>query len=116
MSVNPTTDSDVLMSLPMVYIAPLGTISVVLPYNIVIEISVDKTIRIVCYDKFALACNSKGSVSSILHSNARIYHYGEKVYGNFCKFFSLFILISQILKLRKPLFWVLKAFFLLWII
>lgn len=85
MSVNPT-DSDVL-SLPMVYIAPIGTISVVLPYNVVVEISIDKTIRVVCYDKFSLACNSKGDASSILHSNARIYHYGEKVYGNFCKLF-----------------------------
>lgn len=86
MSVNQTTDSNIPITLPLVYIAPLATVSVVLPHNIVIEISVDKTIRIVCYDKFALACNSKGTASSILHPNARIYQVGDKVYGNFCMF------------------------------
>lgn len=39
---------------PLVYVAPQGIISVVLPFNIVIDIAVDKTIRIVCFDKFSV--------------------------------------------------------------
>uniref|UniRef100_A0A915ETE2 Uncharacterized protein n=1 Tax=Ditylenchus dipsaci TaxID=166011 RepID=A0A915ETE2_9BILA len=69
--------------LPLIYIAPIGTISIVLPFKVTIEIAVDKTVRIVCFDKFSLASNGHGTISSILHPSARIYQNGDKVYSNF---------------------------------
>lgn len=39
---------------PLVYVSPIGTISIVLPHDIVVDISADKSVHIVCYDKFAV--------------------------------------------------------------
>lgn len=54
------TSSDLLLntqkniSFPLIYVAPQGIISIVLPFNIVIDIAVDKTIRVVCFNKFSV--------------------------------------------------------------
>jgi len=71
------------MRLPLIYISPIGTISIVLAFNVTLEIAVDKAVRLVCFDKFSLASNGVGTISSILHPSARIYQNGEKVYSNF---------------------------------
>lgn len=40
---------------PLIYVAPEGIISIVLQFDTVIDIAVDKTIRIVCFDKFSVS-------------------------------------------------------------
>jgi hypothetical protein len=65
--------------LPLVYIAPGGTISIVMAHKIVVEIAVDRTVRVVCHDKFAVATDAKGASSAILHPYARLYQHDDKV-------------------------------------
>uniref|UniRef100_A0A915BXL0 Coiled-coil domain-containing protein 25 n=1 Tax=Parascaris univalens TaxID=6257 RepID=A0A915BXL0_PARUN len=68
---------------PLIYKTPGGTISVLLRYGIVVEISVDRCIRIVCHNKFAATCNNLGNASCILHHRARIFQQDEKIFCNF---------------------------------
>lgn len=40
---------------PLLYVAPTGTISVLLHRDVIVEIAVDKAVRVVCCDKFAVS-------------------------------------------------------------
>jgi hypothetical protein len=83
---------------PLMYVAPTGTISVLLHQDVIVEIAVDKAIRVVCNEKFAVsfprdycrptvpfeaASNGRGTSSCILHHDARIYQQDTKVYSSF---------------------------------
>uniref|UniRef100_A0A0R3RPB4 ZP domain-containing protein n=1 Tax=Elaeophora elaphi TaxID=1147741 RepID=A0A0R3RPB4_9BILA len=68
---------------PIIYVSPAGTISILLNRSVMIEVAVDRAVRIVCYDKFSAACNGNGSSSCILHKEARIFQQAEKVFCNF---------------------------------
>uniref|UniRef100_A0A1I7WNJ3 CNH domain-containing protein n=1 Tax=Heterorhabditis bacteriophora TaxID=37862 RepID=A0A1I7WNJ3_HETBA len=63
---------------PLIYVSPAGTISVVLSHDVIIEMAVDRSIRVVCHDNFAAFMNSRGTSSSILHTKARILHTKER--------------------------------------
>ncbi|KAK6026124.1 hypothetical protein OSTOST_07958, partial [Ostertagia ostertagi] len=38
---------------PLIYVSPAGSISVILAHAIIIEMSIDRCVRVVCHDKFA---------------------------------------------------------------
>ncbi|EJD76746.1 hypothetical protein LOAG_16413 [Loa loa] len=69
--------------LPIIYVAPAGTISILLDKGVAIEVAVDRAIRVLCHDKFSAVCNARGSNSCILHKKARIFQQDEKVFCNF---------------------------------
>lgn len=70
-------------------------ISIVLAYGVVIETSVDRSLRVFCHDKFAVsakccdeiqaAMNGRGSSTAILHKQARLLHKEDMVFCKFCK-------------------------------
>ncbi|CAG9531141.1 unnamed protein product [Cercopithifilaria johnstoni] len=69
--------------LPIIYVAPTGTISILLNKGVTIEVAVDRAVRVLCHDKFSAVCNSRGTSSCILHKKARIFQQNEKVFCNF---------------------------------
>ncbi|MCP9263400.1 hypothetical protein DINM_006202 [Dirofilaria immitis] len=68
---------------PIIYVAPTGTISILLDKGVMIEVAVDRAVRVLCHDKFSAVCNSRGTGSCILHKKARIFQQDEKVFCNF---------------------------------
>ncbi|GMT30991.1 hypothetical protein PFISCL1PPCAC_22288, partial [Pristionchus fissidentatus] len=68
---------------PLVYVSPAGSISCVLNHDIVVEMAVDRSVRIVFHDHFSAFCNARGTSSSILHKTARILHTEDYVYTKF---------------------------------
>ncbi|KAL3989488.1 hypothetical protein ACH3XW_27870 [Acanthocheilonema viteae] len=75
--------SDKCSNLPIIYVAPTGTISILLNKGVTVEVAVDRAIRILCHDKFSAVCNSRGTGSCILHKKARIFQQDENVFCNF---------------------------------
>uniref|UniRef100_A0A914W042 Uncharacterized protein n=1 Tax=Plectus sambesii TaxID=2011161 RepID=A0A914W042_9BILA len=71
------------VNFPLLYVAPTGTISVLLHHDVIVEVAVDKAIRVVCCDKFAAASNGRGTSSCILHHDARVFQQDTKVYSSF---------------------------------
>ncbi|KHN72615.1 hypothetical protein Tcan_18717 [Toxocara canis] len=80
---NLITGLDSSNKIPMLYVAPNGTISVIMNMGVVIEIAADRAVRVLCHDKFSSACSGSGMTACILHPKARIYQQGEKVFCNF---------------------------------
>uniref|UniRef100_A0A915PU72 Altered inheritance of mitochondria protein 24, mitochondrial n=1 Tax=Setaria digitata TaxID=48799 RepID=A0A915PU72_9BILA len=68
---------------PIIYVAPTGTISILLDKGVMIEVAVDRAVRVLCHDKFSAVCNGRGTGSCILHTKARIFQQDEKVFCNF---------------------------------
>ncbi|GMR54579.1 hypothetical protein PMAYCL1PPCAC_24773, partial [Pristionchus mayeri] len=68
---------------PLVYVSPAGSISCVLNHDVVVEMAVDRSVRVVLHDNFAAFCNARGTSSAILHPTARILHTEEYVYTKF---------------------------------
>ncbi|KAK6112283.1 hypothetical protein QQG55_47070 [Brugia pahangi] len=68
---------------PIIYATPTGTISVLLNKGVTVEITVDRAVRVLCYDKFSAVCNGNGNSSCLLHKKARIFQQEEKVFCNF---------------------------------
>ncbi|CAK5086244.1 unnamed protein product [Meloidogyne enterolobii] len=69
---------------PLVCVTPFGTISITMAHNVNIEISLDRSIRVVCWNKFAVSSTHKGSKSGILHPFGHILQEEDKV---FCYFY-----------------------------
>jgi hypothetical protein len=86
-----------IVNYPLLYVTPTGTISVLLHNDAIVEITVDRSIRVVCHDKFAVsvsianmcfispkaASNSRGTSSCIVHDKARIFQQDTKVFSSF---------------------------------
>lgn len=68
---------------PLIYVSPAGSISVILAHAIIIEMSIDRCVRVVCHDKFAAFINGRGTASCILHKKARMLHTRDMVYTKF---------------------------------
>ncbi|GMT01622.1 hypothetical protein PENTCL1PPCAC_23796, partial [Pristionchus entomophagus] len=68
---------------PLVYCTPAGSISCVLNHDVLVEMAVDRSVRIVLHDHFAAFCNARGNSSAILHPTARIRHTEDYVYTKF---------------------------------
>lgn len=79
MSFRVTGQEPVSVGLPLVYIAPGGTISVLLAHEMIVEIAVDRTVRVVCHDRFAVACDSVAAHAALLHPHGRINQHQDKV-------------------------------------
>lgn len=43
---------------PLIYVSPAGSISIILAHSIIIEMSIDRCVRVVCHDKFAVSASS----------------------------------------------------------
>ncbi|KAI3421851.1 hypothetical protein GPALN_012479 [Globodera pallida] len=67
------------LKLPLVCVTPFGTISILMAHNINIELSVDRSIRVVCWDKFAVSSSQKSVKSGILHPFGHILQDGDKI-------------------------------------
>uniref|UniRef100_A0A915P8V6 Histone H2A C-terminal domain-containing protein n=1 Tax=Meloidogyne floridensis TaxID=298350 RepID=A0A915P8V6_9BILA len=65
---------------PLVCVTPFGTISITMAHNVNIEISLDRSIRVVCWNKFAISSTHKGSKSGILHPFGHILQEEDKVF------------------------------------
>ncbi|VDK76380.1 unnamed protein product [Litomosoides sigmodontis] len=75
--------------LPIIYVAPAGTISILLNKGITVEVAIDRAVRVLCHDKFSAVCNSDGIGSCILHKKGRIFQQDEKVFCNFGPSFNI---------------------------
>lgn len=65
---------------PTVYVSPAGLITVLLKYDVAIEMTVDKNIRVVNHrHKAVAASNNRGSANCVYHVAAKIYQEGTKV-------------------------------------
>ena len=65
---------------PTVYVSPAGLITVLLKYDVAIEMTVDKNIRVVNHrHKSVAASNNRGSINCIYHVAAKIYQESTKV-------------------------------------
>ncbi|KHN82197.1 hypothetical protein Tcan_08971 [Toxocara canis] len=71
---------------PIIYASPSGTISVMLKMGVIVEMTVDRAVRVLCHDTFSSVWNSLGTSACILHPNARIYQHDENVFCNFGTF------------------------------
>ncbi|KAH7724602.1 Protein C44B9.2 [Aphelenchoides avenae] len=68
------------VGLPLLYVSAGGTISVVLAQEIIVEITTDRTIRVVSHDKgWAIASDGRGVFSALLHRAARLFKKEDKV-------------------------------------
>ena len=96
---------------PLIYVTPTGTISALMRDDIIVEIALDKALRVICSGKFAVnltrlivpyciyvvvnfysfkvATNGRGTASCIMHPQARIYQQDTKVYSQFGTFLAL---------------------------
>ncbi|PAV57587.1 hypothetical protein WR25_03436 [Diploscapter pachys] len=68
---------------PLIYVSPAGTISIVLSSHAIIETAVDRSLRLVCHNMFAIYMNARGTSSAVIHSKARILHTRDTVYSKF---------------------------------
>ncbi|EYC40494.1 hypothetical protein Y032_0610g627 [Ancylostoma ceylanicum] len=68
---------------PLIYVSPAGSISVILSHAVIIEMSIDRCVRVVCHDNFAAFINGRGTASCILHKKARMLHTRDMVYTKF---------------------------------
>lgn len=73
------------LKFPLVCVTPFGTISIMMAHNVNIELSVDRSLRLVCWNKFAISSNQKCTQSGILHSFGHIMQEDDKV---FCYFYN----------------------------
>ncbi|CAI4224268.1 unnamed protein product [Auanema sp. JU1783] len=73
-----------LIAYPLVYVSPAGTISTILSADLVIEMSVDRSIRIVHHKHFVVTIsNFSGSTSAILHGKSKIIHTKDSIFSKF---------------------------------
>ncbi|KAJ1355717.1 hypothetical protein KIN20_013225 [Parelaphostrongylus tenuis] len=91
----PTDDSSPLASLPsfqstenrasypLLYVSQAGMISILLAHGIVIEMSNDRCVRVVCHGKFAAFMSGRGAASCIMHKKARMLYTNDMVYTKF---------------------------------
>ena len=62
------------MVYPMVYVSPAGLLTVLLRFDVAVEMTTDRTIRVVNHrHKSVAATNSRGNASCIYHTAAKIY-------------------------------------------
>lgn len=65
------------LGFPSVYVSPAGLITVLLKYDIAVEMTVDKNIRVVNHrHKAVAATNNRGSSSCVYHVGAKIFQDG----------------------------------------
>ncbi len=57
--------------------------SVLLRFDVVVELTVDKSIRVVCPGKFAVATNARGSASCLMHPDVRVYQEETRLAAQF---------------------------------
>lgn len=61
---------------PMIYVSPAGLLTVLLQHEVAVEMTMDRTIRVVNHrHKSVAATSSRGNASCIYHSGAKIYQY-----------------------------------------
>lgn len=64
---------------PTVYVSAAGLITVLLKYDIAVELTIDKNIRVVNHrHKAVAATNARGSVNCVYHVAAKVYQEGTK--------------------------------------
>ncbi|KAJ1355719.1 hypothetical protein KIN20_013227 [Parelaphostrongylus tenuis] len=70
-------------SYPLIYVSQAGMISILLAHGIVIEMSNDNCVRVVCHGKFAAFMSGRGTASCIMHKKARMLYTNDMVYTKF---------------------------------
>uniref|UniRef100_A0A7E4ZYX5 NADH dehydrogenase [ubiquinone] iron-sulfur protein 5 n=1 Tax=Panagrellus redivivus TaxID=6233 RepID=A0A7E4ZYX5_PANRE len=68
---------------PSVLVSEIGTISVLLMPDVVVEVSVDRSIRIACLGKFAACLTHDSAGVSLSHEQASIFQEGNSVFTIF---------------------------------
>lgn len=66
-------------SYPILFVSPHGTIAVYLREGCIVEMTINKTVRLECQGKFSAATNSHGSTNCILHPDGRILQQDTRV-------------------------------------
>lgn len=68
---------------PLMHVSSQGVISLVISDNIVIETTIDRSLRIVAHNNFAMTMNARGTASAIQHPRANIVHSDTNVSAKF---------------------------------
>ena len=64
---------------PTMYISPAGLITVLLKFDVAVELTVEKNIRVVNHrHKAVAATNHRGNINFVYHVGAKVYHEGSK--------------------------------------
>lgn len=66
-------------SYPILIVSPHGTIAVYLRENCIVEMTINKMIRVECQGKFSAATNPFGNINCILHPDGRILQHDTRV-------------------------------------
>ena len=67
------------LGFPSVYVSPAGLITVLLKYDVAVEMTVDKNIRVVNHrHKAVAATNNRGSSNCVYHVTAKVFHDGTR--------------------------------------
>ena len=78
-----TPEVDVLpspMVYPTVYVSPAGLLTVLLQHDVAVEMTIDRTVRVVNHrHKSVAATSSRGNSSCIYHAGAKLYQHGTTV-------------------------------------
>lgn len=68
------------MVYPTVYVSPAGLLTVLLQHDVAVEMTIDRTIRVVNHrHKSVAATSSRGNSSCIYHAGAKLYQHGTTV-------------------------------------
>uniref|UniRef100_A0A915J2L3 Uncharacterized protein n=1 Tax=Romanomermis culicivorax TaxID=13658 RepID=A0A915J2L3_ROMCU len=76
---SPIHDPSLFNKYPMIIVSPQGTIAVYLRESCIVEMTVNRTLRVECQGKFSAASNWQGNTNGILHADARILQQDTRV-------------------------------------